>query len=179
MNFRTIIFIKKIQHLVSIIKRGTIYGCFNFIKKMKCPYCSGNTKVLDKRDTEEVTRRRRECLKCKKRFTTYERIKTNIRVIKKDERREPFDREKLLMGIMRACEKRPVSQETIEKTVTEIETKMRGYGPEVPTKIIGELVMKKLKKIDNVAYVRFASVYREFEDIGDFKKTLKELGKRK
>ena len=146
---------------------------------MKCPYCFSNTRVLDKRDTENVTRRRRECLKCHKRFTTYERIETNIRVLKKDERREPFDRQKLLMGIIKACEKRPVSQETIEKAVAEIEAKIRGYGPEVPSKVIGELVMKKLKKIDKVAYIRFASVYREFEDIGDFKRTLKELGKKK
>ncbi|MEM2933180.1 MAG: transcriptional regulator NrdR [Candidatus Pacearchaeota archaeon] len=144
---------------------------------MICPYCSGNTKVLDKRDTEDVTRRRRECLKCGKRFTTYERIETNVRVIKKDNRREPFDREKLLIGIMKACEKRPISQDTIEKAVAEIEAKIRGYGPEIPSRVIGELVMKKLKKLDKVAYIRFASVYREFEDIEDFKETLKELGK--
>jgi len=115
---------------------------------MKCPYCSGNTKVIDKRDIGDVTRRRRECLKCHKRFTTYERIKTDIRVIKKDERREAFDHQKLLLGIMKACEKRPVSQETIEKAVAEIEAKVRGYGPEIPSKIIGGMVVKKLKKID-------------------------------
>ena len=142
---------------------------------MKCPYCSGNTKVLDKRDTEEITRRRRECLKCSKRFTTHEKIETNVRIIKKDKRREAFDREKLLLGMIKACEKRPVSQETIEKAIAEIEIKIRSYGPEVPSKIIGEMVMRKLKRIDNVAYIRFASVYREFEDIGDFKKTIKEL----
>ncbi|MCL6500961.1 MAG: transcriptional regulator NrdR [Candidatus Pacearchaeota archaeon] len=142
---------------------------------MICPYCSGDTRVLDKRDTADITRRRRECLKCKKRFTTYERVETNIRVIKKDKRREPFDRQKLLLGLMKACEKRPVSQETIEKAVAEIEAKIRGYGPEVPSKFIGELVMKHLKKMDKVAYIRFASVYREFQDIGDFKKTIKEL----
>lgn len=142
---------------------------------MRCPYCSGNTRVLDKRDTEEITRRRRECLKCKKRFTTYEKIETKLRVIKKDQRREAFDREKLLLGVMKACEKRPVSQELIEKTVAEIEAKIRGYGPEVPSKVIGELVMKKLKKIDKIAYIRFASVYRQFQDVGDFRKTIKEL----
>ncbi len=142
---------------------------------MRCPYCSGNTRVLDKRDTEEITRRRRECLKCKKRFTTYEKIETKLRVIKKDQRREAFDREKLLLGVMKACEKRPVSQELIEKTVAEIEAKIRGYGPEVPSKVIGELVMKKLKKVDKIAYIRFASVYRQFQDVGDFRKTIKEL----
>ena len=142
---------------------------------MRCPYCSGNTRVLDKRDSEEITRRRRECLKCKKRFTTYEKIETKLRVIKKDQRREAFDREKLLLGVMKACEKRPVSQELIEKTVAEIEAKIRGYGPEVPSKVIGELVMKKLKKIDKIAYIRFASVYRQFQDVGDFRKTIKEL----
>ncbi len=142
---------------------------------MRCPYCTGNTRVLDKRDTENITRRRRECQKCKKRFTTYERIETNLRILKKDKRREAFDREKLLLGLMKACEKRPVSQETIEKAVAEIEAKLRGYGPEIPSKIIGEMVMKKLKKIDKIAYIRFASVYRAFQDIGDFKKTIKEL----
>lgn len=142
---------------------------------MRCPYCTGNTRVLDKRDTENITRRRRECHKCKKRFTTYERIETNLRVLKKDKRREAFDREKLLIGLMKACEKRPVSQETIEKAVAEIEAKLRGYGPEIPSKVIGEMVMKKLKKIDKIAYIRFASVYRAFQDVGDFKKTIKEL----
>lgn len=145
--------------------------------KMRCPYCSSETKVLDKRDSQDVTRRRRECLnkKCRKRFTTYERIETNVKVIKKDKRREPFSREKLLIGITKACEKRPISQEAIEKTVNEIEAKIRAYGPEVPSKVIGELVMKHLKKMDKVAYIRFASVYREFQDVGDFKKTIKEL----
>lgn len=145
---------------------------------MKCPYCFNETKVLDKRDAQDITRRRRECLnkKCKKRFTTYERIETNVRVIKKDKRREPFSREKLVAGIIKACEKRPISQETIEKTINEIEAKIRAYGPEVPSKFIGELVMKHLKKLDKVAYIRFASVYREFQDMGDFKKTIKELG---
>lgn len=144
---------------------------------MKCPYCSSETKVIDKRDSQDITRRRRECLnkKCKKRFTTYERVETNVRVIKKDKRREPFSREKLLIGITKACEKRPISQEAIEKVVNEIEAKIRAYGPEVPSKFIGELVMKQLKKLDKVAYVRFASVYREFQDVGDFKKTIKEL----
>ncbi len=145
---------------------------------MRCPYCESETKVLDKRDTQELTRRRRECLnkKCRKRFTTYERVETNVKIIKKDKRRESFSREKLLMGMTKACEKRPVSQEAIEKAVNEIEARVRAYGPEVPSKVIGELVMKHLKKLDDVAYVRFASVYREFQDVGDFKRTIKELG---
>lgn len=146
---------------------------------MLCPYCSSETKVIDKRESGAgMTRRRRECLssKCKKRFTTYERIEANLRVIKKDKRREPFSREKLLMGMVKACEKRPVSQEAIEKAVNEIESRLKEYGSEVPSKVIGELVMKQLKKLDHVAYIRFASVYREFKDVGDFKKTIKELG---
>jgi len=146
---------------------------------MLCPYCSSETKVIDKRESGAgMTRRRRECLsqKCKKRFTTYERIEANLRVIKKDKRREPFSREKLLMGMVKACEKRPVSQEAIEKAVNEIETRLKEYGSEVPSKVIGELVMRALKKLDHVAYIRFASVYREFKDVGDFKKTIKELG---
>ncbi|MGB9708306.1 MAG: transcriptional regulator NrdR [Candidatus Pacearchaeota archaeon] len=144
---------------------------------MKCPYCSSETKVLDKRDTQDITRRRRECLnkRCKKRFTTYERIETNVRVVKKDKRREPFSREKLILGMVKACEKRPVSQEAIEKAVNEIEAKVRAFGPEVPSKAIGELVMKQLKKLDKIAYIRFASVYREFQDVGDFKRTIKEI----
>jgi len=145
---------------------------------MECPYCSNNTKVLDKRESGDgTTRRRRECLgkKCQKRFTTYERIETNIRVIKKDNRRESYSHDKLLMGIMKACEKRPVSQDAMEKAVADIELKLRAYGSEIHTKIIGELVMNKLKKLDKVAYVRFASVYRDFQDLGDFKKTIREL----
>ena len=142
---------------------------------MICPYCSGNTKVVDKRDSEDITRRRRECLKCKKRFTTYERIETNIRVVKKDGKREAFDREKLLFGVIKACEKRPVREDVIQKAISEIETKIRGYGSEVPSKVIGEMVMKKLKKIDKIAYIRFASIYREFQDVSDFKKTIREL----
>jgi len=144
---------------------------------MKCPYCFGNTKVLDKRESrEEATRRRRECLKCKKRFTTYERIETRLTVIKKDGRREPFNRDKLKIGLIKACEKRPVSQDKIEAVVSEIEALLRSYHkPEVPSSLIGELMMKKLKKLDKIAYIRFASVYKEFKDIEDFKKTVKEL----
>ena len=143
---------------------------------MKCPYCLGNTKVLDKRESKEATRRRRECLKCKKRFTTYERMETHILIIKKDGRREAYNREKIKNGHLKACEKRPVSQEKIDKAVSEIEEKIKNLGKnEVQSKIIGEMVMKKLKSIDQVAYIRFASVYKDFKDVSEFKKTLKEL----
>lgn len=143
---------------------------------MKCPHCLSNTKVLDKRESKDATRRRRECLKCKRRFTTYERVETKIIVIKKDGRREPYMREKIKNGILRACEKRPVSQEKIDSIVTEIESELVSYPKsEVPSKVIGELIMKKLKRLDKIAYVRFASVYREFKDISEFKKTIKVL----
>lgn len=150
--------------------------CFYHLK-MKCPFCSTETKVIDKRDSENITRRRRECLnqKCKKRFTTYERVETNLRVIKKDNSREAFDREKLKTGILKACEKRPITEEQIEKAINEIEIKLRSYGIEIESKKIGDLVMKKLKKLDKIAYIRFASVYHEFKDIDEFKNTIKEL----
>ncbi len=151
--------------------------------KIKCPYCyDENTKVLDKRETEEnlVTRRRRECLKCNKRFTTYERIETDLIVIKKDNRREKFSREKLKSGITRATEKRPISPEQIEQLLDNIEATLRSKNSsEIPTIIIGELVMKKLKSLDKVAYIRFASVYREFEDPSSFIEEIKVLTKRK
>ncbi|MBM3200218.1 transcriptional repressor NrdR [Candidatus Woesearchaeota archaeon] len=147
---------------------------------MRCPYCkSTETKVVDKRETQDQksTRRRRECLKCKKRFTTYERIEqSDLIVIKKDNRREPFSREKLKSGIVKACQKRPVSYESIENVLNEIESQLRKKNKaEVTSKEIGELVMKKLKKLDKVAYIRFASVYREFQDIRSFEKELKSL----
>lgn len=144
---------------------------------MICPFCSAETKVIDKRDVEGITRRRRECLnqKCVKRFTTYERTEINLKVIKKDNRREDFNRDKLNAGITRACEKRPVSTEDIEKMLNEIESRLRGYGTEIRSSTIGELVMNKLRKIDKIAYVRFASVYKDFQDIDEFKRTLKDL----
>jgi transcriptional repressor NrdR len=150
---------------------------------MKCPFCSNlNTIVVDKRtnDNFDVNRRRRECTKCDKRFTTYERIEwSNPTVVKKDGRRESFDRNKILGGILKACEKRPISRDEIEKAVDDIENKIRElYKKEIPTKYIGELVMKKLKSMDKVAYIRFASVYREFTDINSFEKELKMLKKR-
>jgi len=144
---------------------------------MDCPFCSGPTQVIDKRDSEAITRRRRECLECKKRFTTYERIENiDIFVVKKDGSRQLFNREKLKAGILKACEKRPVSLEQIENAVNEIEHKLRRQeSTEIPSKLIGELIIKMLKKLDKVAYIRFASVYRDFKDIGDFEKELREI----
>ena len=150
---------------------------------MKCPYCfHEETKVVDKRETEEldVSRRRRECLKCKKRFTTYERVESlDIVILKKDGRREAFDREKLKRGIIKACEKRPVSYEQIEALIDKSEAELRKLkSKEVPSKLIGEKVMNELKKLDKIAYIRFASVYRSFADVTDFQKELKDLIKK-
>ena len=149
---------------------------------MQCPYCqSGKIRVVDKREIDEKSiRRRRECLKCKKRFTTYERIETHpLIVIKRDGRRETFDRGKLLKGITLACGKRPVSQEEIEKTVDEIEAELRNMdSTEIKSRAIGELAMEKLKALDEVAYIRFASVYRQFRGLQHFEKELKELKRR-
>jgi len=150
---------------------------------MKCPYCySPETKVIDKRETADsgVTRRRRECLKCGKRFNTYERVEMiDLVVIKKDGRREQYDRNKLKTGITKACEKRPVPHEKIEKIVDDVESKLRSYKKnEIRSTIIGELVMKKLEKIDKVAYIRFASVYRDFADVESFHKELKKILKK-
>ena len=146
---------------------------------MKCPFC-GNSggRVIDSRPVEgsSVVRRRRECHACKKRFTTFERIESMpLMVIKKDKSREVFDRKKLQEGILRACEKRPISLDTIEKMVGEIEEELRDYIMEVPSKVIGEIVLRKLRKLDEVAYVRFASVYRQFNDIDTFLTELKKL----
>ena len=150
---------------------------------MKCPYCNyEETQVIDTRETEnlETTRRRRECLKCNKRFTTYERIEeADIIVVKKDGRRERFERKKLLDGILKACEKRPISLDKIEKLVDEVESDLRKRDSvEVESKVIGELAMKKLKLLDKVAYIRFASVYREFEDLERFEEELDKLQKK-
>jgi len=145
---------------------------------MKCIFCNSETKVTDKRDSEGETRRRRECLKCGKRFTTYERVEEpNFIVIKKDKTREPFSREKLRIGIEKACEKRPIETEKIDSLVNEIESRLREkvQGKEVESQVIGELVIKALKKLDKVAYIRFASVYKDFQDISDFKKEIKEV----
>ena len=145
---------------------------------MYCPYCSHKeSKVTDKRESPEGIRRRRECLKCKKRFTTYEKASVeDIYVIKKDKRREKFNREKLENGIHRAFEKRPVEKNKIDKMINEIEEQIRKKGKkEIKSSEIGELVMKKIKKVDNVAYIRFASVYRDFQDINDFKREMREI----
>ena len=149
---------------------------------MICPYCaSDETKVIDKRSSDDKTfRRRRECEKCHKRFTTYERIEiVPLTIIKRDGRREDFDRNKIRIGIMKACEKRPIAQEKIEKIVDEIENELRNMDTtEIKSKIIGDMIIEKLKSLDEVAYIRFASVYRSFADITDFQKELKELVKK-
>lgn len=146
---------------------------------MHCPFCDNEqTSVLDKRlvGGENSTRRRRECEKCRKRFTTYERIESDVLVIKKDGRRERFNQQKLLAGITRACEKRPVSSEQVDKAIERIEASLRERSrAEVKSSLIGELVMRELKKLDKVAYIRFASVYRDFQDVNDFEKELKEI----
>lgn len=146
---------------------------------MKCPFCTGNeTEVLESRVVEEgkAIRRRRECIKCKKRFTTLEKIKeTVLWVIKKDGRREIFDKEKIKRGLLRAVEKRPVSLEILNEITDEIEREMlRGESEEVSSKAIGRAVLSRLKKIDKVAWLRFASVYFEFEDLHDFEKVLEK-----
>ena len=147
---------------------------------MHCPYCQhGDSKVIDKRETpdNDSTRRRRECLECAKRFTTYERIENvDLVVIKKNGSRENFDREKLIRSFLKACEKRPISRDTIEQEVDKIESKIRNLEQtEVPSKLIGEEVMKSLKRMDKVAYIRFASVYRDFTDLSDFEDELQKL----
>ena len=147
---------------------------------MKCPYCGySESKVIDSRPTDEGERirRRRECLNCAKRFTTYEVIETvPVVVVKKDKSREAFDRNKLLNGLLRACEKRPVPLETLELIVDEIETLLQNsLDREVPSTLIGTYAMDKLKKVDEVAYVRFASVYREFKDINTFMDELNKI----
>jgi len=144
---------------------------------MRCPYClHEETKVNDKRDLEGITKRRRECLKCGKRFNTIENVEcVEIRVVKKDGRIESFDREKLKRGILKACEKLPINSDKIDKMIANIEEKLRRNGKEVKSVAIGELVSRELKKVNKVAYIRFASVYKEFADLGDFKKEIKEL----
>jgi transcriptional repressor NrdR len=147
---------------------------------MRCPHCGyKEDKVVDSRATQEESaiRRRRECLKCGKRFTTYEYVEeVSLMVIKKDGRREPFDRKKMLSGIIRACEKRPVSMERMEEIATQVERVIQKKSDrEVSASRIGELVMEKLKLLDDVAYVRFASVYRQFKDVGQFMEELKGI----
>ena len=151
---------------------------------MKCPFCNATeTKVIDKRETEndEQTRRRRECIPCKKRFTTYERVElTNLIVVKKDGMRQQFNKDKILSGIIKSCEKRPVSLDQINELVNEIEADFRNEGHQDITTIqVGEKIIEKLKDLDEIAYVLFASVYREFADLTSFEKELKDLLKNK
>jgi transcriptional repressor NrdR len=150
---------------------------------MKCPFCGyEQDKVVDSRSSKEgrAVRRRRECLECGKRFTTYEYIENfPLSIVKNDQRREPFDRQKLLGGIVSACKKRPVSMKKIESLVDKIQNTLEKQGKtEVPSSEVGQLVMEELYQIDDVAYVRFASVYRKFQDTDEFISEIKELGER-
>jgi len=141
---------------------------------MNCPYCGyHDSRVIDSREINDGIRRRRQCLKCESRFTTYERLQpAGLFVIKKDQRREEFNRDKLLTGIRKACEKRPLPSGTVDKIAEDIEAELYQSGKlEIPTSVIGDMVMERLKNLDHIAYIRFASVYREFTDIT----TLKEL----
>lgn len=147
---------------------------------MKCPYCGNpDTRVIDSRPAEDgrAIRRRRSCDVCKKRFTTYEKVETiPLIIIKKDDNREQYDRGKIETGVLRACYKRPVSAEDIQKTVNQIESKIFSLEEkEIPSSTIGEIVMEELKMLDEVAYVRFASVYREFKDVNTFMDELKKI----
>jgi transcriptional repressor NrdR len=147
---------------------------------MKCPFCANaENKVIDSRISKDgkAIRRRRECLACSKRFTTYEFVEDILpMVVKKDGRREPFDRIKIRNGVMKACEKRPISMESMEKIVEDVEQACQEFqGEEIPSTVIGEKVMNELKVLDGVAYVRFASVYRQFRDVGEFMSELKDL----
>ena len=147
---------------------------------MKCPYCgSKETEVVETRDSEdlETIRRRRNCIKCEKRFTTYERVENiNLVVIKKDGKREQFNRDKLKNGIIRSCEKTTVTVDDVERIVTEVERELRGReSVEVESKKIGQMVAIRLKKLDKIAYIRFSSVFKRFVDIEDFEKEVKKL----
>ena len=147
---------------------------------MLCPYCTAaETKVTDKRDSGSVARRRRECLKCGKRFTTYERVELDLNVIKKDGRREKFSRDKLFEGFDKNLQKRPFTTEQIDAIVDDVEAKVYRIAKDkdIKSSKIGELVMNKLRQVDKVAYIRFAAVYRDFEDIEEFKEEIKKLGK--
>ena len=149
---------------------------------MKCPYCGKeNTRVIDSRPTDDSSiRRRRQCDECGKRFTTYEKVETLPRIVgKKDNNREPYDREKIVAGIVRSCHKRPISMTQINDMVDDIEGQIFNMGEkEIPTTTIGSIVMDKLKDLDEVAYVRFASVYREFKDVNTFMDEIKKILKK-
>ncbi len=147
---------------------------------MRCPFCKvDDDRVIDSRASNDgfAIRRRRECVACNRRYTTYERIEESpLRVVKKDDSREPFERRKILFGLMKACEKRPIPLQALEEVTERIENKvLERYDSEVPSTYIGELVMEELKAIDQVAYVRYASVYRDFQDITEFMQELKDM----
>jgi len=149
---------------------------------MKCPFChTDEDKVIDSRSSKDglIIRRRRECLKCERRFTTYERVEEMLpMLVKKDGRREVYDRLKVVSGLKKACEKRPVSTTAIEQTADRIELMLQERGEkEVPSSVVGEAIMRELHKLDQVAYVRFASVYREFKDVNEFMRELQHLMK--
>lgn len=149
--------------------------------KMKCPYCQNEeTRVVDKRDHDSVSRRRRECLKCGKRFTTYERIELDLWVSKKDDKREPFSREKLKKGVVKALEKRQFDEEEISAIVDKIEARIYTFAKDkdIKSKKIGEIVMSELKKIDKIAYLRFVAVYKEIDSIEDFEDEVNKLVKK-
>ncbi len=186
-------FIKGLKQLYIVIfgRENTISCVFlsesnnkNFaVVSLKCPYCSSQeSKVIDKRtsETSDAIRRRRECLSCQNRFTTFERVERgDLRVIKKDGRREQFDRQKLVAGLIKACEKRPVTAEQIDEVVDKIEADLRKRGEqEIPSNTIGNILMKHLKKLDKVAYIRFASVYKDFADLEDFGREVNKLIKK-
>jgi len=164
---------------------NTIYcGIFNLLHNiaensiMNCPYCGyHDSKVIDSRDVNEGIRRRRQCLSCSSRFTTYERLQpASLFVTKKDERREEFSRNKLLTGIRKACEKRPLPTGTVDKLADDIEAELYHLGKaEIPSAVIGDMVMERLKRLDHIAYIRFASVYREFTDITALKQEIDTL----
>lgn len=146
---------------------------------MKCPYCDcQDTRVIDSRDTKDLAsiRRRRQCIACEKRFTTYERAEAPaLVVVKRDGRTEDFERDKLEVGVLKACEKRPIPREAIEAMLDEVEERLRGEGPKVRSARVGELVLERLKALDEVAYIRFASVYRHFKDVSHFQKEVLTL----
>ena len=145
---------------------------------MNCPYCGDvHSRVIDSRDVNEGVRRRRQCLACEARFTTYERVQpASLFVIKKDGRREEFNRDKLLVGIRKACEKRPLPTGTVDKLVDDIEAELYNLGrSEIPSTVVGDMVMKRLKSLDYIAYIRFASVYRDFTDITALKEEVDTL----
>lgn len=166
------------------VLRTSHYGMKNMPERgnMKCPYCGAeDSRVIDSRPADNAIRRRRQCETCEKRFTTYEKIETiPMMVVKKDETREPYDRSKIEAGLVRACHKRPISVDQINALVDGIENEILGKDRrEISTSEIGELVMERLRDVDDVAYVRFASVYREFKDVDTFLREIEKLAKKK